>query len=92
MTDPFYMLILLSNIGDKHIVWDKSASVEYVQPGKDEVRAQFKLSADEIEGIVEQASDGKAHYIDFDVNVIDIEDNIIAKVKTTIYVKKKPNH
>ena len=90
MADPFYMMILLSNIGDKHYVWDKFASVEYVHPCKTEVRAQFNISGDEIERIVEMASDGKAHYVDFHVNVMNTEDNIVAKIKKTLYVKRKP--
>lgn len=91
LTDGFFVLILVSNIGNKHYIWDKAGSIEYVQPGRTEVHANFKLSAQELDRIVEKASDGNAHFVDFDVNVLDAADNIVAKVKKTVYVKRKPD-
>ncbi len=34
MTDPFYMLMLMANLGRDYIVWDKTASIRYRKPGK----------------------------------------------------------
>lgn len=90
MTDPFYMFMLLGNIGDKHFVWDKSASIEFVRPSKDEVRACFTLSQDVIDRIVEEAKDGQPHFVDFKVDVLDTEDRVVAKANKTVYVRKKP--
>ena len=92
MTDPFYMLMLLANIGDEHHVWDKAASIEFVSPVKTEVRAEFTLTEEVIEGIVEKAKDGKRHFVDFDVNVVDVNDKLIAIVNKTIYVRRKPRN
>lgn len=89
MTDPFYMLMLLANIGKEHIVWDKSSTIEFVSPGKTEVRANFKLSKEMIEHIVEEARDGRPHYQNFDVTVLDSMDNVVAKVTKTLYIRRK---
>jgi hypothetical protein len=44
MTDAFYMLMLMANLGRDYIVWDKAASIRYRKPGKGTVRAEFRLA------------------------------------------------
>src|ERR1039458_1263587 len=41
MTDPFYMLMLMANLGRDYIVWDKAASIRYRKPGKGTVRSRY---------------------------------------------------
>src|SRR6202162_431702 len=51
MTDPFYMLMLIANLGGDYIVWDKAATIRYRRPGKGTVRAEFRLSESKIEDV-----------------------------------------
>ena len=30
MTDPFFMLMLMENLGRDYVVWDKAANIEFV--------------------------------------------------------------
>ena len=90
MADPFYMVMLVANLGDKHFVWDKSSSIEFISPGKGEVRASFKLSQEVIEHIVEEAKNGEPHFVDFKVEVLDADDSVVARVNKTLYVRRKP--
>ena len=39
MVDPFYMLLLMENLGRDYIVWDKAASIDFISPGKGPVFA-----------------------------------------------------
>ena len=59
MTDPFFMIMLLHNLGGDYLVWDKSGSIEYVAPGRGTVRARFALSAERIAEIRAQAAGGE---------------------------------
>ena len=34
MTDPFYMLMVMANLGRNYIVWDKAANIRYRKPGR----------------------------------------------------------
>lgn len=34
MTDRFYMLMLMANLGCNYIVWDKAVSIRYRKPRK----------------------------------------------------------
>jgi acyl-coenzyme A thioesterase PaaI-like protein len=46
MTDPFYAIMLMNILGREYIVWDKSASIEFIKPGKGTVSAQIRITDD----------------------------------------------
>ena len=54
MTDPFYMLMLIQNLGPSYIVWDKAASIRFRKPGRGKVTAKFRLSQAQIDEIREK--------------------------------------
>ena len=43
MVDPFYMLLLIEQLGRDYIVWDKAASIDFISPGKGPVYAEFHV-------------------------------------------------
>ena len=45
MADPFYMLMLLENLGSGYIVWDKAASIRFRKPGKGTVQRRVPADA-----------------------------------------------
>ena len=51
MTDPFFMLMLLENLGADYIVWDKAASIDFVAPGRGPVYAEFRLDDAVLDGL-----------------------------------------
>jgi Domain of unknown function (DUF4442) len=51
MTDPFYMLMLMANLGCDYIVWDKAASIRYQKPRQGTVRAEFRLTDAQLDDI-----------------------------------------
>jgi Domain of unknown function (DUF4442) len=53
MADPFYMLMLIENLGSDYIVWDKSATIRFKKPGKGKVSAAFRLFDEQLEQIRE---------------------------------------
>jgi len=54
MTDPFYMLMVMANLGRNHIVWDKAASIRYRKPGRGVVRAEVRLTGAQLDDIREK--------------------------------------
>ena len=66
MTDPFYMLMLIENLGRNYIVWDKSASIRFRKPGKGRMRAEFRLDEGQDSGDSRQtanACQGRARHL-----------------------------
>jgi len=90
MTDPFFMIMLLHNLGADYLVWDKSGSIEYVAPGRGTVSAHFHLSERRIAEIRAEAAGGGKIFPEFEVNVKDEAGAIVARVRKTLYVRLKP--
>lgn len=89
MTDPFYSLILLRNLGKEYIVWDKAASIKFKKPGKGTLSAHFNISKDRLKDIKAEADkNGKAEPV-FTVFVKDEAGDVVAEVEKTLYVRRK---
>ncbi|GAB4250700.1 DUF4442 domain-containing protein [Deferrisoma sp.] len=89
MTDPFYMLMLIHNLGPGYVVWDKAAEIEFVKPGRGTVRAEFRLDPDALERIREETRGGRKALPTFTVEVRDGGGNVVARVKKVLYVREK---
>lgn len=89
MTDPFYMFILIKNLGRNYIVWDKAAQIEFKKPGKGTLYARFYMTEEEIRAIKQQADTNEKYVFDKSVDVVDADGVIIATVIKTLYVRKK---
>jgi hypothetical protein len=89
MCDPFFMLILINNLGSGYIVWDKAATIRFKKPGKGLVRAIFHIPQERIEEIRSQADSQAKVEPQFQVQVTDTEGNVIAEVDKLLYVRKK---
>jgi hypothetical protein len=89
MTDPFYMLMLMENLGRDYIVWDKAATIRFKKPGKGRVRARFELPREQIDAIRAEADRGVKVEPVFQVNVLDDSGTLIAEVEKTLYVRRK---
>src|SRR5258708_39625131 len=89
MTDAFYMLMLMANLGREYIVWDKAASIRYRKPGKGTVRAQFRLFDSQIEDIREKLKTLPKYEPVFLVEIKDDAGVVIAEVEKVLHVRKK---
>jgi hypothetical protein len=89
MTDAFYMLMLMANLGGEYIVWDKAATIRYRKPGKGTVRAEFRLSDSQIDDIREKLTMLPKHEPTFIAEVKDESGVLIAEVEKLLHVRKK---
>jgi hypothetical protein len=89
MTDPFYMLMLMANLGQDYIVWDKAATIRYKKPGRGTVRAEFRLSDSEIDDIREKLKTLPKYEPVFTVEVKDEADVLIAEVQKVLHIRNK---
>ena len=92
MTDPFFAIMLMHNLGEQFLVWDKAGAIEYVAPGRGTVHAHFHLSERRIAEIRAEAEGGSKVFPEFHVSIKDEADALVAKVRKTLYVRLKPRH
>ena len=89
MCDPFFVLMVLKNLGDAYIAWDKEAHVRFVRPGRGTVHAHFALGEADLHALRSTADrDGKAEAL-FSVDVVDDAGEIVARVDKHIHVRRK---
>lgn len=89
MTDPFYMLMLMRNLGRDYWVWDKTASIDYLTAASGVVTAHFRLSEGQLAEIRAATADGEKHLPEFHIDIVDQSGTVVAKVHRTIYVRLK---
>ena len=89
MTDPWYMLMLIKNLGDDYIVWDKSASINFRKPGRSKVRAEFILKQEVINQIKAEVEEKTKVNWPFKVEIVDEDNVLIAEVEKIVYVRRK---
>lgn len=89
MCDPFYMLMLINILGKDYIVWDKSACIEFIKPGTGSVSAIFRLSQEQINEIIEKCSMQGKCMPEYVVDILNENNDIVAKVRKVIYIKKR---
>jgi len=41
--DPFFMIMLMKNLGPGFVVWDKAATIRFRKPGRSALHASFRL-------------------------------------------------
>jgi acyl-coenzyme A thioesterase PaaI-like protein len=89
MTDPFYMLILIENLGRNYIVWDKAASIRFRKPGRGTVRANFRISQEQIDELRHRLETEEKVEPVYTIEVKDEAGDVVAEVQKTLYVRKK---
>jgi hypothetical protein len=89
MTDPFFMVMLIENLGTDYVVWDKSASIRFRKPGRGTVFANFRLSDEQIKEIREALQSQEKIERVFTVEVRDESGTVIAEVQKLLHVRKR---
>lgn len=89
MCDPWFMLILMRQLGKDYVVWDKAAGIKFKKPGRGTVRARFHIPPERVEQIrADTKAQGKIEPT-FTVDVVDTDGQVIAQVEKLLYVRSK---
>ena len=89
MCDPFFMVILIKNLGQEYLVWDKAASIRFKKPGRGIVRARFHIDAAKIAEIRKLADTQEKVEPEFMVEIKDKQGETVAVVTKLLWVKRK---
>ena len=89
MTDAFYMLMLMANLGRDYIVWDKAASIRYRKPGRSTVHAEFRLTEAQLDDIRGKLKTLPKYEPTFTVEVKDEQGTVIAEIEKLLHIKRR---
>jgi acyl-coenzyme A thioesterase PaaI-like protein len=89
MADPFFMLMLIQNLGREYIVWDKAATIRFLKPGRGTVRAKFRLTDADLADIRTKLEIQEKYEPKFRVEIRDEAGELIAEIEKLLYIRKK---
>lgn len=89
MCDPFLMVMLMLRLGPGYTVWDKSATIDFIRPGRGTVTVVFELPDERVESIRQEAESGNKLLPTFELKVVDERGETVARVDKILYVRKK---
>jgi hypothetical protein len=89
MADPFYMLMIIQNLGPDYIVWDKAASIRFRKPGRGRLRAEFRLAEADLDAIRRDLQTQEKIEPSFTVQVKDDSGEVVTEVQKIIHIRKK---
>ena len=89
MTDPFFMVLMMKNLGPEYVVWDKQATVRFLKPARGTVTARFVLSEERIEEARSATAGGAKFEPAFRVDIVDAEGTIVADVEKILHIRRR---
>ena len=89
MIDPHLMLLLMQLLGKDYLVWDKTAGIEFIKASKKKVTSKLKISNEDLKVIRQKTKNGEKYFSYFVIEIKDEDDDLVARVKKTIYVRRK---
>ncbi|HXN15588.1 MAG TPA: DUF4442 domain-containing protein [Usitatibacter sp.] len=88
MADPFFMIMMMKNLGPGYLVWDKAGSVRFLKPARGTVTARFKLTEAMVEEARARTASGEKHEPTFRVAIVDAAGVTVAEVEKTLYIRR----
>ncbi len=89
MVDPFWALLLYRNLGEEYVVWDRRGEIDFESPGHTTLFARVHLTQEAIDEIREKAAGGDRVLHWFDLELLDTNDKVVAKVRKQLYIRLK---
>lgn len=90
MVDPFFMLMLMENLGPDYIVWDKAATIDFIAPGRGPVFARLSIDQALLDDVRQQTATGEKYLPQWQGEIHDGSGTLVARVDKTLYVRLKP--
>lgn len=89
MADPFYMYMLMQNLGSRYHVWDQDAYVAFKKPGNGTVYGDYRVSSQDLDTIIAAAQDGSKVLHTFETDITKADGTVVASVRKLLYIRLK---
>ncbi|MGC8460692.1 MAG: DUF4442 domain-containing protein [Candidatus Dormibacteria bacterium] len=89
MADPFFMMMMMHQLGPSYIVWDKAATIHFRNPGRGSVHCVFLLTDEEIASARCGADTHGKCDCTLHASIIDDAGSCIAEVEKVLYIRRR---
>lgn len=87
--DPIYMLMLIKILGPEYIVWDKAASIRFRRPGREQLRAVFHISREDIAGIRAAVAENGKTEKEFGLDLVSASGEVHASFTKLLSIRRR---
>lgn len=88
-SDPFYMLMLMKQLGEGYVVWDKTAHIRFRRPGRNRMYAVLRIAPDELELIRQEVKASGHATKTFSIRWQDKQGVVYAEIERQCYIADK---
>jgi len=89
MTDPYYFMLVMHQLGRDYVVWDTRGEIELIKPGRGVLTAHFHVSEAKAAELRERAKGGAKVLEWFETEITDREGDVVARVRREVYLREK---
>ena len=89
MTDPYFFMLVLHQLGRDYVVWDTRGEIEFVKPGRGVLTARFDVPAARVDDLRTRAAGGAKVLEWFETEITDRSGDVVARVRREVYVREK---
>lgn len=89
MSDAFFAMLLMGQLGPAYNVWDAQAHIDYRSPGVSTVFGRFDMPATAVSEVREAAQDGSKVLRWFETDLTLKDGTVVASVRRQVYIRKK---
>jgi acyl-coenzyme A thioesterase PaaI-like protein len=89
MTDPFFMILMMKNLGPDYVVWDKQGTVRFLKPARGTVTARFHLPEERIDEARQATASGQRFEPAFRVAIVDADGETVADVEKILHIRRR---
>jgi hypothetical protein len=89
MTDPYFFMLVMHQLGRDYVVWDTRGEIEFLTPGRGVLTAEFVVSKERAEEIRQRAHGGAKVLEWFETVITDRDGATVAKVRREVYIREK---
>ena len=89
MTDPYFFMLVMHQLGRDYVVWDTRGEIEFVKPGRGVLTAEFHVSPEQADDLRQRARGGVKVLEWFETEITDATGDVVARVRREVYVREK---
>ena len=90
--DPVYMFMLIKILGNKYVIWDKGAQINFIRPARTSLKTKLLLTDAMIEKIKVDVFSANEITIDLPLDYLDENNKVCTRITKTIYIADKDHY
>lgn len=89
MTDPYFFMLVMHQLGRDYVVWDTRGEIEFLKPGRGVLTARFHVSPEQVAELRARAAGGAKVREWFETTITDSSGDVVARCRREVFVREK---